>query len=438
MQRRPHVVIVGGGFGGLNAARELRRAPVDITLIDRRNFHLFQPLLYQVATGGLSPGNIAAPLRAILKRQRNCKVWLGEVVGIDPGEQRVLLVDGEVKYDYLIMAAGSITSYFGRADWEKVAPGLKSIEDGLEIRRRVLSAFEHAERETDPAQHAAWLTFVIVGGGPTGVELAGTLAEIAAHTLREEFHNARPAEARIFLVDLAPRVLGAFPENLSEAAAAQLRKKGVTLLTGHKVSSLESGQIVLESEGQQHVIQAETILWAAGVHASPLGKVVAAATNAEVDRSGRVMVRHDMSVPGYENIFVVGDLAHFPGPDGKPLPGVAPVAMQAGKHVARVIRDRELQRVTPAFQYTDYGSMATIGRKAAVAKLGSWEFRGLIAWLLWLFVHLMQIVQFENRVLILFQWAWNYITFSRSARLITQVAPHESRVQYERATPPAA
>lgn len=421
------IVIVGGGFAGLNAARALRRADVDVTLVDRRNFHLFQPLLYQVATGGLSPGNIAAPLRAILKRQRNCRVLLGDVVDFDVAERKVILNDGQLGYDSLIIAAGSRTSYFGRDQWAAQAPGLKSIEDALDIRRRVLTAFEQAEREIDPARQRALLTFVIVGAGPTGVELAGTLAEIAAHTLRREFRRIQPRDARILLVDLAPRVLGAFPEDLSRDAEYRLRDKRVEVRLGVKVLNVDDGAITLQVGAATESIAAHTVLWAAGVQGSPLGAIVAEAAGCEPDRAGRVIVQPDLTLPQHPEVFVIGDLAHCPDSragdtHGKPLPGVAPVAMQQGEYVARLIVGRLKGKAPPApFRYHDYGSMATIGRSAAVAQLGRWKFRGFIAWLLWLFVHLIQIVRFENRVLVLWQWAWNYFTFSRSARLITEV-----------------
>lgn len=419
------VVIVGGGFGGLHAARALRRAKVDLTLVDRRNFHLFQPLLYQVATGGLSPGNIAAPLRAILKRQRNCRVWLANVTGFDVQNKQVILDDGTLPYDTLIVAAGARTSYFGQTAWAAEAPGLKTIEDALSIRRRVLTAFEEAEREPERARRESLLTFVIVGCGPTGVELAGTLAEIARHTLRQEFREATPQEARVIMVDLAPRVLGAFPETLSSEAQRQLEKKGIELRLGAKVTNVTPAGISLQMGDHQETIASNSVLWAAGVEASPLGKALADATGATVDRQGRVMVQPDLTIAGHPEIFVIGDLAHYADKEGRPLPGVAPVAMQQGTNVAARIRARLQGKAEPEFRYTDYGSMATIGRSAAVAKIGRWQFRGLIAWLLWLFVHLIQIVQFENRVLILLQWAWNYFTFSRSARLITDVIPEE-------------
>lgn len=420
---RPHVVIVGGGFAGLNAARALRRDPVEITLVDRRNFHLFQPLLYQVATGGLSPGNIAAPLRSIVKRQKNCRVWLSEVTGFDLSARKLQLSDGVLRFDTLIVAAGARTSYFGQDHWAASAPGLKSIEDALQIRRQVLTAFEEAERESDPKRHLALLTFVIVGAGPTGVELAGTLAEIAAHTLRSEFRATRPQDARILLVDLSPRVLGAFPEPLSSEAQKQLERKGVELMLGARVASVLSDAIVLQQGDREETITAHTILWAAGVEASPLGRLLATAAGCEVDRAGRPIVQPNLTLAGHPELFVIGDLAHCPDENGRPLPGVAPVAMQQGTYVANVIRARLSGRTVPPFRYKNYGSMATIGRSAAVAQLGRFQFKGMIAWLLWLFVHLIQIVQFQNRVLILWQWAWNYWTFSRSARLITDVPP---------------
>jgi NADH:ubiquinone reductase (H+-translocating) len=421
MAVRQRVVIVGGGFGGLHAARSLRKADVDVTLVDRRNFHLFQPLLYQVATGGLSPGNIAAPLRSILKHQQNCRVWLGDVTGFDLAGKRVLLTDGELSYDTLIVAAGARTSYFGQDAWAEQAPGLKSIEDALTIRQRVLSAYEAAEREPDPARHRDLLTFVIVGGGPTGVELAGTLAEISRHTLKQEFRTTKPQEARILLVDMAPRVLNAFPEKLSAEAKSRLEGIGVDLRLGARVLNVSKEFIELQQGEFRETVKAHTILWAAGVAASPLGSLLAKAAGANVDRMGRVMVQPDLTLPGHPDVFVIGDLAHYAGADGKPLPGVAPVAMQQGQHVARILQARLASRPEPEFRYHDYGSMATIGRRAAVAQIGRFQFRGMIAWLLWLFVHLMQIVQFQNRVLILLQWAWNYWTFSRSARLITAV-----------------
>lgn len=417
------VVIIGGGFGGLSAARALRRSPVEVTLIDRRNFHLFQPLLYQVATGGLSPGNIAAPLRSILKSQKNCRVWLGEVTGFDLSGHQLLLADGDtLDYDWLIVAAGSRTSYFGHDNWAADAPGLKTIEDALNIRHRVLSAFEAAERERDPARHAAWMTFCIVGAGPTGIELAGTLAEISDYSLRNEFRHAQPQEARILVIDMGSKPLSNFPDPLADETRKQLEKRGIELRLTSRVIGVDDESITIQRGDEVERIPTRTVLWAAGVQAAPLGKALAEAAGAQVDRAGRVMVQADMSLPAFPDVFVIGDLAHYTGEDGKPLPGVAPVAMQQGKHVAEQITARLTSRPVKPFKYFDYGSMATIGRAAAVAQLGRFQFRGMIAWLMWLFIHLIQIVQFQNRLLILLQWFWNYITFSRSSRLITDVA----------------
>ena len=415
------VVIVGGGFGGLNAAQALRGSAMDVTLIDRRNFHLFQPLLYQVATGGLSPSNIAVPLRSIVRRQKNCRVLMADVVGFDLSRRVVTLLNGEVPYDSLIVAAGSQTGYFGHAEWSERAPGLKSIEDALEIRRRILSAFEAAEQEHDPARRAALLTFVVVGGGPTGVELAGTLAEITRHTLQSEFRNCQPADARILLVDVAPRLLGAFPEDLSAEAQRRLNAMQVEVRTETKVTRLDEQCVALQTGEHSEVIASDTVLWAAGVEGSPLGRILATAANCEAGRGGRVCVGPELHLAEYPDVFVIGDLASAVDPTGKPFPGVAPVAIQQGKYVANTILARLKNRTVGPFKYRDYGNMATIGRSAAVAQLGSWKFRGKIAWLMWLFIHLMQIVRFENRILVLIQWAWNYVTFNRSARLITDV-----------------
>lgn len=417
----PRVVIVGGGFGGLNAAQSLRRAAVDVTLVDRRNFHLFQPLLYQVATGGLSPSNIAVPLRSIVARQKNCRVLMASVTGFDIARKYVLLEDGELPYDFLIVAAGAQTGYFGRTDWSETAPGLKSIEDALEIRRRILTVFEAAERTEDAANRSRLLTFVVIGGGPTGVELAGTLAEITRHTLNRDFRRCRPSEARIVLVDMAPRVLGTFPEDLSEDARRRLEGIRVEVRTGTSLESLSDAAVVLKTGDSTETIEAATILWAAGVEASPLGRALSTATGLTLARGGRVPVTPHLHLEGYPDIFVIGDLAAATDAAGRALPGVAPVAIQQGKYVAQRIAKGLDDGIQPPFQYFDYGNMATIGRSAAVAQLGSWKFRGRIAWLLWLFIHLMQLVRFENRVLVLIQWAWNYVTFNRSARLITDV-----------------
>lgn len=436
MTGRPQVVIVGGGFGGLHAARALRRSPVEVTLVDRRNFHLFQPLLYQVATGGLSPANIAAPLRAILKRQRNAHVLLGEAVGLDPRRRALLLADGELPYDTLIVAAGASHHYFGHEEWATLAPGLKTVEDATEIRARVLAAFEQAERAVSPAEVRALLTFVIVGAGPTGVELAGALAEIARVTMAHEFRAIDPTAARIVLLEGADRVLPGYPPELSAKAKAALEKLGVEVRTSTLVVDIESGVVRVRCGESNELVPAHTVLWAAGVKASPLGEVIAAATGADLDRQGRVKVGPDLTVPGHPEILVIGDLAHCPGRDGQPLPGVAQVAIQQGAYAARLISARLAGRTVPPFRYRDWGSMATIGRHAAVADLLGVRLSGFLAWLAWLFVHLMKMVEFSNRVLVLAQWAWNYFTFNRSARLITNtaVAPAAGRSSGQQAT----
>lgn len=415
----PHVVIVGGGFAGLHAARGLRRAPVRVTLIDRRNHHLFQPLLYQVATGSLSPANIAAPLRSIVARQKNCEVVLGEVVDFDPEARRVILKDAELVYDVLIVAAGARHSYFGHDEWEPLAPGLKSIEDATTIRRRILSAFEQAEREDDPDLRRRWMTFVVVGAGPTGVELAGSLSELARHTLKHEFRHIDPDEAQIILLDAADSVLSAFPEELSKKAAKSLEKLHVTVRTGALVTAITPDRVTFKHGEDVETIATGTVLWAAGVQASPLGRKLAEATDATTDRAGRIVVEPDMTIAGRPELLVLGDLSNFSHQGDKPLPGLGAVASQQGKYAARLIRDRIKGRETKPFHYRDRGTMATIGRSAAVAHLGRFKFGGFFAWLLWLFVHLMLLVKFENRVLVFVQWAWNYLTFNRSARLIT-------------------
>jgi NADH dehydrogenase len=417
--RPPKVVVVGGGFGGLSVVRGLRGAPVEVTLVDRRNFHLFQPLLYQVATGGLSPANIAAPLRALVKRQKNARVLLAEATGVDVGGRRLLLADGALPYDVLVVATGARHSYFGRPEWEGLAPGLKTLEDATLIRTRVLAAFEEAEREEDPARRREALTFVVVGAGPTGVELAGALAEIARHTLRDEFRQIDPAEARILLVEGTERVLGSFSPELSARAARDLARLGIELRTGTLVTDVGPRGVRLRHGDAAEEIAARTVLWAAGVEGSPLGRLLARAAGAEVDRAGRVLVEPDLTLPGHPELFVIGDLALLTVPSGHPLPGVAPVAMQQGRHAARTIRDRLEGRSARPFRYVDKGSLATIGRASAVAEIGGLRFGGYLAWLAWLFVHLLYIVQFGNRVLVLVQWAWSYLSWARSARLIT-------------------
>jgi len=434
--RAHHVVIIGGGFGGLNVALGLRRAPVEITLIDRRNFHLFQPLLYQVATGGLSPANIATPLRALFKRQRHTRVLLGEAADVDVAGRRVILTDGEVGYDTLVVATGATHAYFGHPEWEPFAPGLKSIEDATEIRRRVLLAFEQAERADNDAVVARYLTFVVVGAGPTGVEMAGAVAELARQTLPGNFRRIDPAMARILLVEGADRVLPPFRPSLSRKARHSLERMGVEVWTEALVTALQPGEVTVRRGGAEEVVAAETVIWAAGVAASPLGHALGRQTGAEVDRQGRVMVGPCLTLPGHPEIFVIGDLAAVPHAagsqqasvpaveGGKPpppptLPGVAPVAIQEGKYVARLIRRRLAGKSDESFVYRDKGSMATIGRGSAVADLGWLRLSGYPAWLAWLFIHLIFLVHFHSRVLVLIQWAWSYVTRNRSARLIT-------------------
>jgi NADH dehydrogenase len=409
------VVILGGGFGGLYAVKALRRSPVDVTLIDRRNFHLFQPLLYQVATGSLSPGEIAEPLRAVLRKQKNARVLLGDAVDLDAENRRVILSDGDVPYDSLIVATGAQNYYFGHPEWQKIAPGLKSIEDATAIRHNILFAFEAAERQSDSAQRRAWLTFVIVGAGPTGVELAGALAEIAHDTLRHDFRSIRPEESRILLLDGTPHVLSSYPESLSIAAERSLIKLGVRPRTGVRVTSIDEHGVTLTTPSGPDRIETRTVLWAAGVTPSDFGKVLAERAGATLDKQGHVVVDPQLNVPGHPEIFVIGDLA-LVEQDGKPLPGVAPVAMQQGKYAAR----RLMNQATAPFHYFNKGSLAVIGRRAGVADFGFLRFHGVIAWLLWLFVHLMYLVQFRNRVIVFIRWGFQYLTFDRGARLITR------------------
>jgi NADH dehydrogenase len=413
------VAIIGGGFAGLNAARRLRRAAVQVTLIDRRNFHVFQPLLYQVATGVLSPANIAAPLRWIVEHQANCEVLLAEVRGFDVDERRVLFDGEKLPYDTLVVAAGAEYSYFGHPEWEPLAPGLKSIEDATVIRGRLLSAFESAERETDPERRRMLLTFVIVGGGPTGVEMAGAMAEIALHSLKHEFRHIDPTDAQVILVEASDRVLGTYPPDLSAKAERSLQKLGVTVRTRTTVSSVAADHVIVKWAGGEERLPTRTVVWAAGVAASPLAKTLASATGANTDRAGRILVEPDLSLPGHPEIFVLGDMANFSHQTGKPLPGVAPVAIQQGKYVAKLIAARLRHRTMPPFHYRELGNMATIGRSAAVADFGKLRFSGFFAWLLWLVIHLMNLVSFRNRLLVFLQWAFHYITYDASARLIT-------------------
>ena len=416
-----HVVIVGGGFGGLKAARRLLRAPLKVTLLDRRNFHLFQPLLYQVATGALSPANIAAPLRALFKRQANMEVLLDEVLDVDVSARELILREGRLKYDTLIVAAGARHHYFGNNAWEAFAPGLKSVEDATEIRRRVLLAFENAERETDLQKRRAWLSFVIVGAGATGVELAGALSEIAHHTLRGNFRRIDPGSTEIVLIDSEERVLSPYPPDLSEKAAQALKRMGVTVRLKTKVKEINSRGLVIQTGDTEEFMASHTVLWVAGVTASPLAGAIAKATGAVIDKAGRIAVQPDLSIAGHPEIIAIGDMALFTHQTGKPLPGIAPVAMQQGRYAADLILARlQMQGKTPPpFHYKDRGTMATIGRSSAVVNLGRWRYSGMLAWLTWLFVHLTFLIQFENKFLVLCQWAWNYFTRNRSARLIT-------------------
>jgi NADH dehydrogenase len=417
--KQPHIVIIGGGFAGLNTVRRLRRSPVQITLIDRRNHHLFQPLLYQVATGELSPADIASPLRRLLKGQRNARVLLGEVADFDIANKRVILHDGTVSYDKLIVAAGSGKNYFGNDQWMAHAPGLKTVEDATEIRRRILTAFEAAERTGDPNRMRAWLTFVVIGGGPTGVEMAGALAEIARETLRDEFHSINPSDARIILVQSRSQILPTYSPELSAKASAALEKLGVEVRTGRRVTDVQERGVTVSSGDEQEFVSARTILWTAGVKASPLGKALAEATGAEVDRGGRVIVSRDLSVPGYPDIFVIGDLGHFAHQTGAPLPGVAQVAIQQGRYVGDLIQRQLAGKQAPPFRYRDRGDLATIGRGKAVADLRRIRLSGWLAWEIWLYIHLMYQIDIENRVLVFIQWLWNFVTRRRSALLIT-------------------
>ncbi len=406
------------------AARKLRRAAAEITLIDKRNFHLFQPLLYQVATGSLSPADISAPLRGILSRQKNIRVLLGEAADIDPRGRRVTLADGAAyEYDSLIVATGLETSYFGHDEWRAWAPSLKSVEEAIAIRRKILSAFEAAERAGDDRERRAWLTFAIVGAGATGVELAGALGEIANHTLKRDFRAIRPEEARIILLDGAPRALPGFPEDLSGRAENALLRLGVRLRSGVTVETVDAdGVLVRDADGAPERYEARTVLWAGGVMAAGFGRTLAGRTAAPTDRRGRIRVSPDLSVPGYPEIHVVGDLACIEGPDGQPLPGVAQVAMQGGAYVARAIEERlqaGRERSSRPFHYIDKGELAVIGRGAAVANIYGLRLWGLLAWLVWLFIHLVHLIQFQSRVVVLIQWAFQYVSFGRRARLIT-------------------
>jgi len=424
----PHrVVVVGGGFGGLYAARELGRDErVDLTLVDRRNFHLFQPLLYQVATGALAPGEIAQPLRSILRRQRNTTVLLGEAIGIDVDGRRVLLSDGgPIDYDSLIVASGARFSYFGHDEWAPHAPGLKSVDDATEIRRRILIAFEAAEREADAARRVEWMTFVVVGGGPTGAELAGALGEIATDTLRRDFRSINTPDARIILVEAMDRVLPLYPADRSRSARRQLERLGVTVRTGMRVVHVDDRcvRVAPTAGGPEETIPARTVLWAAGVLASSFARAVADATGAEMDRSGRVIVDPDLTIPGHPEIFVIGDAAVQPWKRDRPVPGVAQGAIQPGRYAARTIRRRLSGEPTPPFRYRDRGDVAVIGRLSGVTNIG-WlgpfgRQGGFIAWLLWLGIHIFYLIGFANRIVVVTRWAWSFVTHGRGSRLIT-------------------
>jgi NADH dehydrogenase len=417
---QPHVVILGGGFAGLAAARELHGAPVRITLVDRRNHHLFQPLLYQVATAALNPSDIAYPIRSVLRRQRNVRTLLAKAERIDVERKAVVLADGELSYDYLIVATGATHSYFGRDDWAQWAPGLKSIEDALEIRNRVLSAYEAAEAESDPARVRELLTFVVVGGGPTGVELAGALIEIGRQTVARDFRSFDPRSLRVVLIEGSPRLLPPFDPKLSAEAERELRSLGVEVITGVHVTRIDSEGVGYGDEE----IRARTVLWAAGVAASPIGATLGAAT----DRAGRVQVLPDLTIPGHPEVLVAGDLVSLQF-EGRPVPGVAPAAVQAGRHAAKNVRRALLGQPLQEFRYHDKGSLATVGRAAAVAQFGRFRIAGFVAWWLWWVVHIFYLIGYRNRLAVMIGWAWQYFAFSRGARLITGRAwsPTEGR-----------
>jgi NADH dehydrogenase len=428
MADRKRVVILGGGFGGLYAAKALKRAPVDVTVIDRRNYHLFQPLLYQVATGSLSPGEIAAPIRSVLSKQKNANVLLGEVVDIDPAAKSVKLKDGAaISYDWLIVSTGSQGSYFGHDEWHTWAPGLKSIEDATMIRHKILLAFEAAERTTDPDKRSAWLTFVIVGAGATGVELAGALGEIANHTLKDEFRSISPEDARILIVDGGQRMLSTYPEDLSKRAEEALIKLGARVRLGSIVTAVDEDGVTLKTPTGSTHIPSHTVIWAAGVAVTDFGRLLAKRTEAETDKGGHIKVSPDLTIPKYPEIFVVGDLAAMVDAQGKPLPGVAQVAMQGGAYAAKTIAKRARGETVTSkpFHYFNKGDLAVIGRAAAVANIFGIHLSGLIAWLVWLFVHLLYIVEFQSRLLVAVEWGFLYLTFNRGARLITGKAANK-------------
>ena len=420
---RQHVVIIGGGFGGLYAAKALGSKDVDVTLIDKRNFHLFQPLLYQVATGALSPAHISAPLRSIVSKHKNVRVLMDEAVDIDPVTKTVKLLSQDVSYDKLIVATGASHHYFGNDQWKEAAPGLKTLEDAVEIRRRIFSAFEAAERESDPEARKAWLTFMVIGAGPAGVELAGAIAEVAFKTLKDDFASINPSEAQVLLLEGLDRVLPPYPPELSVKAQAGLERLGVTVSLKTRVTNITAGQVTFLRDEVSHDVGAKTILWAAGVKASELGKVLEARVGATLDRVGRVMVASDLSVPNHPGIFVIGDLANFSHQGDKPLPGVAGVAMQQGDYMADLlVKQSKGETFDRPFKYLDLGSVAVIGDNEAVADLGFIKFSGFLAWFAWIIVHIYFLIQFDSKLVVMLQWAWNYFTTNRGARIITKTS----------------
>ncbi len=418
-----HVVVLGGGFGGLYASKTLSKGKVKVTVIDKRNFHLFQPLLYQVAAGWLSPGDIASPLRVVLNDYQDTYVLKAEVTDIIPKEKKVIFRDGEITYDTLIVATGSYHHYFGHDNWAQTAPGLKTVEDALEMRRKILLSFEAAERETDPEKQKEWMTFLIIGAGPTGVELAGTIGELTRTTLKDDFRNINTEDAKIILVEGLGQVLPTYPADLSEKAEKFLKKLGVTIKTNAMVTDIKDSKATISRNGESETIQSRTILWTAGVKASSLGKALAKNTGAQLDKSGRILVNPDLSVPGQPDVFVIGDLANLSSEGKEPLPGVAPVAMQEGKYVAKLILNRLKGKETKPFKYTEKGNLAVIGTNSAVADLGKFKFAGFFAWLIWVFVHIRYLIEFDSKIIILFRWSWNYFTRKRGVRLITGEDP---------------
>ncbi len=417
----PHIVIVGGGFGGLYAAKSLKNAPVRVTLIDKRNFHLFQPLLYQVATGSLSPADIASPLRVVLSKHKNTQVLLDKVIDIDPQQKKVFLEDKEeLDYDALVVATGVSHHYFGNDQWQDDAPGLKTVEDALEMRRRIFTAFEAAEKEPDPQKRQALLNFVVVGGGPTGVELAGAIAEIAHKSAKDDFRDIDTTQAKVFLFEGMERILPPYPPESSAQAQTALEKLGVDVQTKTLVTDISDHTVTYRQGDLSLTLESHTILWAAGVKASFMGKVLAERAGAELDRAGRVIVEPDLSLKNYPDIFVIGDLANFSHQGDRPLPGVAPVAMKQGEYVAKLLNKRAQGKTVAPFKYSDLGSLAVIGQNHAVVNLGFAKLDGFIAWLIWVFAHIYYLIEFDNKLVVMIQWAWNYVTQGRGARLITE------------------